>query len=159
MTTAVRKVDESPAGRASRRAAARLDVFIGKWINERQTVPTTDAPSVKILTSEIYKWSANRCFVVGTAYGRIGDTYGGGTEVIRYDEATDGFRTHFFDSKGDIAVETLVERAGVWTWRESAPAARQCSARTGRPCTPATSGQTTASTGARSMDMTLTKIA
>ena len=48
--------------------------------NERQTVPTTDAPSVKILASEIYKWTATRCFVVGTAYGRIGDTHGGGTE-------------------------------------------------------------------------------
>ena len=116
MTTAARKVDESPARHPGRRALARLEVFIGKWINEGQTIPTGDAPSVKVLTSDIYEWSAGRSFVVHTAYGRIGDTHGGGTEVIGYDEASNAFRTHFFDSKGDITVETLVEKAGVWTW-------------------------------------------
>jgi hypothetical protein len=34
----------------------RLEVFIGKWINEGETVATSDAPAAKILTSDIYEW-------------------------------------------------------------------------------------------------------
>ena len=33
----------------------RLDVFVGTWINEGQTVASADAPSVPILTSDVYE--------------------------------------------------------------------------------------------------------
>jgi hypothetical protein len=52
---------------------ARLEVFIGKWINEGETVATTDAPSSKIVTSDVYEWIPGRFGVLHTAYGRIGD--------------------------------------------------------------------------------------
>lgn len=33
-----------------------LNVVIGKWINQGHTVATVSAPSVKILTSDVYEW-------------------------------------------------------------------------------------------------------
>jgi hypothetical protein len=33
---------------------ARLEVFIGKWINEGETMATPDAPASKIVTSDVY---------------------------------------------------------------------------------------------------------
>jgi hypothetical protein len=75
-----------------------LDVIIGKWINEGHTVATADAPSVKILTSDVYEWSTGGFFVLHTAYGRVGDFDGGGIEIIDYDAESETYRTHFFDS-------------------------------------------------------------
>ena len=63
-----------------------LGVVIGKWINEGYTVATADAPSVKILTSDVYEWMPGGFFVLHTAYGRVGSTDVGGTEIIGYDE-------------------------------------------------------------------------
>src|SRR5262245_62766550 len=66
----------------------RLGVFIGKWINEGHTTASAGAPPLKILTSDVYEWMPGRFFVLHTAYGRIGDTDVGGTEVIGYDAAS-----------------------------------------------------------------------
>jgi len=41
------------------------------------------------------------------AYGRIGDVGVGGLEIIGYDPATSQYRTHYFDSQGNILTETL----------------------------------------------------
>ena len=51
----------------------RLDVFIGKWINEGETVATPDVPAARIVTSDVYEWIPGRFSVLHTAYGRIGD--------------------------------------------------------------------------------------
>ncbi len=51
-----------------------------------------------------------------TAYGRIGDQSVGGIEIIRYDEEAREFRTHFFDSQGNLSNEDLTFHDGVWTW-------------------------------------------
>ena len=63
-----------------------LGVVIGKWINEGYTVTTADAPSVKILTNDVYEWMPGGFFVLHTAYGGVGSTDVGGTEIIGYDE-------------------------------------------------------------------------
>jgi Protein of unknown function (DUF1579) len=93
-----------------------LDVFIGKWITEGETIPTDDAPAAKILASDIYEWVAGRFFVLHTAYGRIGDTDVGGIELIGYDPKVKRYRTHFFDSQGNISNQDLTFRDGTWTW-------------------------------------------
>ena len=41
----------------------------------------------------------------------------GGTEIIGYDEASKTYRTHFFDSQGNITTEELTIDDGVWTWQ------------------------------------------
>jgi Protein of unknown function (DUF1579) len=63
---------------------ARLGVFIGKWINEGETVATPDAPAAKIVTSDVYEWIPGRFAVLHTAYGRIGGLDVGGVEILGY---------------------------------------------------------------------------
>jgi hypothetical protein len=93
-----------------------LDVFIGKWINQGHTVATADAPSVPIVTSDIYEWAPGGFFVLHYAYGLVGDLRGGGIEIAGYDAASKQYTSHFFDSAGNVVHSTLTERDGVWTW-------------------------------------------
>ncbi len=99
-----------------------LQSLIGKWMTEGETIPANDAPALKIQASDIYEWVAGGFFVVHTAYGRIGDADVGGIEMIGYDPETKKFRTHFFDSQGNISSQDLTYRDGTWTW--SGPHAR-----------------------------------
>jgi hypothetical protein len=58
---------------ASRPSALdRLDVFIGRWLTEGETVATAEAPSVRILASDVYEWGPGGRFIMHPAYGRIG---------------------------------------------------------------------------------------
>jgi len=95
----------------------RLDAFIGQWITEGATVGSHDADPAQIVASDIYQWLPGGHFVMHPAYGRIGSLEVGGLEVIGYDPATGNYRTHFFDSQGNIVVETLSYRDGTWTWQ------------------------------------------
>jgi hypothetical protein len=63
----------------------RLEVFIGKWINEGETVATPHAPAAKILTSDVYEWIPGRFAVLHTAYGPLADLDVGGVEILGYD--------------------------------------------------------------------------
>jgi hypothetical protein len=93
-----------------------LDVFIGKWITEGHTVASPGASSSKITASDVYEWAAGGFFILHTAYGRIGDTPVGGIEIIGYDPARKVYRTHFFDSQGNVTSEQLTVDDGVWRW-------------------------------------------
>ena len=44
--------------RANARPSAldRLDVFIGRWLNEGEAVVTPGASSVRIFASDVYQW-------------------------------------------------------------------------------------------------------
>jgi hypothetical protein len=94
-----------------------LDIFIGKWMNQGQTIASAGTPAVKILTSDMYEWVPGGFFVLHTAYGRIGNVDVGGTEIISYDGASKKYRSHFFDSQGNISMHELTERSGMWTWQ------------------------------------------
>jgi hypothetical protein len=98
---------------------APLGVFIGRWITEGETVGDADAPAARIVASDVYQWVPGGRFVMHPAYGRIGSVPVGGLEVIGYDASTGHFETHFFDSNGNAARETLSCRDGVWTWQGS----------------------------------------
>jgi hypothetical protein len=93
-----------------------LNSLIGKWITEGETIPTDGAPPIKIQASDIYEWVAGGFFVVHTAYARIGDTDAGGIEIIGYDPEAKKFRTHFFDSDGNVSHQDLTFHDGTWTW-------------------------------------------
>jgi Protein of unknown function (DUF1579) len=94
-----------------------LNSLIGRWITEGETTAAAGTPAVKIQASDIYEWVAGGFFVVHTAYGRIGDVGVGGIEMIGYDPETRKFRTHFFDSQGNISSQALTFHDGTWTWR------------------------------------------
>ena len=95
----------------------RLNVFIGRWLTEGETVAEGTAPAVPIVASDVYEWAPGGHFLMHPAYGRIGSVAVGGLEVIGYDASTGQFQTHFFDSEGNTVRETLSYRDGVWTWQ------------------------------------------
>ncbi len=104
--------------RSSRRPELdRLNVFIGKWMNEGYVVETADAPSTRIMTSDVYEWLPGRYFVLHTAYGRIGNMDVGGMEVLGYDPSSKQYFSRFFDSSGNIHEATLTADGDSWTWR------------------------------------------
>ncbi len=95
-----------------------LDVFIGKWINEGQTVASGEEPPVKILTSDIYEWVPGGFFIIHSAYGRIGNVDVGGTEIIGCDAESKKYRSYFFDSLGNVTVDDLTVQGGnTWIWQ------------------------------------------
>ena len=95
----------------------RLNIFIGKWMNEGYTVETAEAPSVKINTSDVYEWLPGRFFILHTAYGRVGDMDGGGVEILGYDPATRKYLSRFFDSLGNIHEAELAVDGDRWKWK------------------------------------------
>src|SRR5215831_17762881 len=62
----------------------RLDVFIGRWLTEGETVGGDEGPALEILASDVYEWAPGGRFVMHPAYGRIGQVGVGGLEVIGY---------------------------------------------------------------------------
>jgi Protein of unknown function (DUF1579) len=95
----------------------RLEVFIGRWITEGSTTASQDAPAAEIVASDVYMWAPGRHFVMHPAYGRIGSVDVGGLEVIGLDPETAQYRTHFFDSEGNVITESLSHQEGTWTWQ------------------------------------------
>ncbi len=98
----------------------RLDIFIGRWINEGYTVQSPGAPSVKILTSDVYEWMPGGFFVLHTAYGRIGNVDVGGTEILGFDQATHKYFSRFYDSRGNVNEAEMAVDGNAWTWKGEA---------------------------------------
>src|SRR5262245_26336054 len=94
-----------------------LNVFIGRWITEGETVAEPNAPSVPIVASDVYQWVAGGYFVLHPAYGRIGSFGVGGVEIIGFDPATRQFHCFFFDHQGSTTTQTLACRDNVWIWQ------------------------------------------
>ena len=91
-----------------------LEVLIGRWINEGRTVATADVPSVQILTSDVYEWVPGGFFVVHSAFGRIGETSGGGVEIIGV--AGDAYVSTFYDSLGNVHSSRVEIEGDVIRW-------------------------------------------
>jgi hypothetical protein len=128
---------------------ARLEVFIGKWINEGETVATPDAPAAKIVTSDVYEWIPGGFAVLHTAYGRMGDLDVGGVEILGYDPEGGKYTSHFFDSQGHVTVDELIYDDEGGSGAASGSARHPSSARTGRSSARSTSNQKTGSSGVR----------
>lgn len=95
----------------------RLNVWVGRWINQGQMVLADGAPGMTITTSDVYEWLPGGFFIMHTAYGRIGDFGVGGAEIIGYDEASGGYQSHFYDSQGNVTAHRLNVRGDVWTYQ------------------------------------------
>jgi hypothetical protein len=91
-----------------------LDVLIGKWMNEGHTVATAEAPSLPILTSDVYEWVPGGFFVVHSAFGKIGEHSVGGLEIIGVDG--DGYRSTLYDSFGNVHSSRVEVDGGVIRW-------------------------------------------
>ena len=93
-----------------------LDIFIGKWINQGHTVATAEAPSLPIVTSDVYEWAPGGFFVHHYAYGIAGSMPGGGIEICGYDAESGQYKSYFFDSQGNVVISSLTHNDGVWVW-------------------------------------------
>jgi hypothetical protein len=100
-------------------ALDRLEVFVGRWITEGSTAPSPEAPAAQIVASDVYAWAPGGRFLMHPAYGRIGSDDVGGLEVIGHDPETGQYKTHFFDSEGNVLSETLSHQDGTWIWQGS----------------------------------------
>jgi hypothetical protein len=94
-----------------------LQAWIGRWINQGHTIDDDGSPGLTITTSDVYEWAPGGFFVVHSAYGRIGEFGGGAVEIIGYDEASGAYRSHLFDSQGNVTVSNLVARGDTWTYQ------------------------------------------
>jgi Protein of unknown function (DUF1579) len=135
-----------------------LNSLIGRWITVGATIPTDGAPALQIHASDIYEWVAGRFFVVHTAYGSVGDTPVGGIEMIGYDPETSRFRTHFFDSQGNVSNQDLSFRDGTWTWSGPHARAKGVLSEDGRTMPTLHEWSDDGVTWRQSMDVTLRKI-
>jgi hypothetical protein len=92
-----------------------LDTWVGRWINEGHIINDDGTPGQAIITSDVYEWAPGGFFIVHSAYGRIGEFGVGGTEIIGYDEASDNYTSHFFDSQGNVTISSLAKSGDTWT--------------------------------------------
>ncbi len=107
--------DAQGSGRGPQHEA--LDAWVGRWINEGHTINDDGTPGPTITTSDVYEWAPGGFFILHSAYGRIGEFDVGGVELIGYDETSGDYRSHFFDSQGNVTVSSLVARGDTWTYQ------------------------------------------
>lgn len=93
-----------------------LRPILGHWITEGETVATSDVPSVRVVTSDVYLLQPPGTMVLHTAYGLAGGEPGGGIEVITVNPEGDGFLTHFFEANATFTRHTLRVEGTTWSW-------------------------------------------
>jgi Protein of unknown function (DUF1579) len=135
-----------------------LNSLIGKWMTEGETISNDGSPALKIQASDIYEWVPGQFFVVHTAYGRIGEQSVGGIELIGFDEQAGVFRTHFFDSRGNVSTQELTFRDGVWMWSGAHARARGVLSKDGTAMPTRHEWSDDGTVWRPSMDVTLRKI-
>ena len=134
-----------------------LDVLIGKWINEGHTVATAEAPSVPILTSDVYEWAPGGFFVVHSAYGKIGDASVGGVEISGVDG--DAYRSTFYDSFGNVQTSRMEVDGEVIRWLGERTRCTATITNNGRTQVAHHEASADGTTWAPSMEVTLRKVA
>ena len=92
----------------------QLEPLIGRWINEGETIATPGAPSMRIVTSDVFEWVPGGFFVIHYAYGKAGNFDGGAVEIIGYDETSKKYRNYCFDSSGILTQEEGTFVNGKW---------------------------------------------
>lgn len=110
----VEEVGGEPRVRGTQHQA--LDIWVGRWINNGHTVNEDGSPGLTITTSDVYEWAPGGFFIVHTAFGRAGEHGGGAVEIIGYDDATGRYRSHLFDSQGNVVVSALIVNGSTWTY-------------------------------------------
>ena len=95
-----------------------MSSLIGKWITVGETIATHDTPRAPDSCQRHLRSAGGRpilCGAHGVWSGIAGYFYVGGIEIIGYDPATGRYKTHFFDSEGNISNQDLTFKDGTWT--------------------------------------------
>jgi hypothetical protein len=93
-----------------------LDALAGRWASEGTTVATADAPSTRIVGTDIYEWLGGGNFLVHRVHVRVGDDP---VEVIELIGEFDGrgYTMRSFDNGGNVGVmRATIDDDGVMTF-------------------------------------------
>jgi uncharacterized protein DUF1579 len=94
----------------------RLEVFLGRWRTEGQTIADGGAKPLPVHSSDVYEWLPGGHFVVHRWDGQVGNAEVHGLEIIGVDKSSGAYRTHFFDNDGNSGSEELSVRDRTWVW-------------------------------------------
>ncbi len=112
-TQAKRQIPDKPNS-----ALKRLDVLVGKWQSEGETIASKDEPAVKIKGTDIYEWFHGDYFLLHHADVRMGEQQVKVIEVIGgYDASSQTYPMRSFDNQGNFqTMQASVDDKGVWTF-------------------------------------------
>ena len=94
----------------------RLDAFVGQWTAVGQTAAEPSAPSENMTQQHTYEWLPGGFHLLHRWDGRIGQRDSKGVEILGYDEGSDAYEAHFFDSDGWARLYQVRARDRVWTF-------------------------------------------
>lgn len=116
MTTSGSQAATQPATPAPE--TKHLEVLVGRWNSEGQTVPGPSEPAIRITGTDTYEWLAGGFFLVHHVDVRRGDEQVQVLELIGpYDPVDHSFPMRSFDNQGNFATMTArVRDDGVWTF-------------------------------------------
>lgn len=97
-------------------ALKRLDVLVGKWQSEGETIASKDEPAVKIKGTDNYEWFHGDYFLIHHADVSMGDEQVKVIEVIGgYDSSSRTYPMRSFDNQGNFqTMQASVDEQGVW---------------------------------------------
>lgn len=95
----------------------RLDVFVGTWHSEGETIASTETPAVAISGTDTYEWLPGGFFLVHHVDVRFGDEKVDAIEIIGYDASDRTYPMRSFDHRGNFAtMQATVGDDGTWTF-------------------------------------------
>jgi Protein of unknown function (DUF1579) len=96
----------------------RLEVLVGRWSSEGQTLPGPSEPASRITGTDTYEWLAGGFFLVHHVDVRMGGEQVQVLELIGpYDPSDRSYPMRSFDNQGTFATMTARVRAdGAWTF-------------------------------------------
>jgi Protein of unknown function (DUF1579) len=105
-------------------ALGRLEVLIGRWKTEGQTIDASGAPPDKIVAIDTYERLPGGA-LLHLVDARVGDQKVEGAELIGHDADRDTYVTQSFGTDGLTAYEaSLTEEGEGLTWRMRSKATR-----------------------------------
>lgn len=138
----------------------RLDVLVGRWRSQGQTVATRSEPSIRIVGSDTYEWLAGGFFLIHRVDVRMNDDKVEVIEMIGpYDPSTQAYAMRSFDNQGDFAVmQASVTDDDVWTFSGDTERATLVIAKDGDTMTATWERSDNGSDWRHWMSMTFTKV-
>jgi hypothetical protein len=97
----------------------RLEIFVGTWKTEGRILDSS-GPSSRLTAVDTYEWMPGEFFLLHHVDGRMGDEEVKTLEVIGFDAASQGYRTHSFDNHGNAGTYTASLHDRAWKiWGET----------------------------------------
>ena len=94
----------------------RLEVFLGKWINQGEAKASAYGPAGRITAAETFEWLPGGFFMIHRSEGRQGTNEVNWIEILGYDIRKKIYTTHTFDNFGNSALWQGRWNGNTLTW-------------------------------------------